>query len=364
MESDVTLALTLQITARQAMHNLDAVLDIVAVNVDAWQGQPCVLVVHLGGATDSIVKKIRERLLRLRHDGCLVSLIAQGRTAYVSRKALMNMAVDAAPTRWVVSGIELERGLMVSKEAATLCRLRAEAHNHQQGQIFLLPQFAVTESEAETSEALAVVELLTWKKENSLFVRRPSDFEKGICEDEPDASKSLFAPVDEIWWKLTISEINGVSMIGNEAYLVKLAQVYSEIEKSLIAEVFTDTGEEDLSDDIAPVLMVDSFGPGGISTSTFVREVEELGGKQCYNSFRLAQLVTIGYDFNVLPGAFVASTQSSRQVALAHVNEDTFGASRCDGCIMFRDEDEAILETITHGERDRISKTAILLAGR
>jgi hypothetical protein len=362
--SEVTLAITLQITARQAMHSLDAVLDIATANVEAWQGHPCVLVVHVAGATQPIADRTRERLQSIQHDGCLISLVAQERAAYVSRKALLNMAVDAAPTRWVVSGVELERGLIISSESAALCRRQVMINGQQRGQIFFLPQFAVTESEAETIESLSALDLLRWNQQSSLFVREPAVFEKDICEDEPDTAESPFSPLTEVWWKLTTAELLGVSMLGNEPYISKLAEVYSEIEKTIVADVMIGSGEKSLVVDSAPVLLFDSTGPYGIPTSTFVREVEEFGGKQCHNAFRLAQLLTLGYDLSVLPEAFVASTRKSREVALAHINEDAFGASRCDDCAMFKNEHEATLDTILQEERARVSKTAILLEGK
>jgi hypothetical protein len=145
---DVTLALTLQITAGQAIGNLDAILDVAIANVEAWHHQPCVLVVHVGGATVSITDRVRHRLQSIFHDGCLIALVALERSDFVSRKALMNMAADAAPTRWVLSGIELERGLVISSDASTFCRRRAKIHEHHRGQVLILPQFAVTNVEA------------------------------------------------------------------------------------------------------------------------------------------------------------------------------------------------------------------------
>jgi hypothetical protein len=153
-------------------------------------------------------------------------------------------------------------------------------------------------------------------------------------------------------------------MVGNEPYISTLAEVYSEIERTFIADVMIGSRQKSLFVDSAPVLLFDSMGPHGIPTSTFVREVEEFGGKQCHNAFRFAQLLTLGYDINVLPEAFVASTRKSREVTLAHINEDVFGASRCDDCAMFKNEHEAILDIILQEERARVSKTAILLEGK
>ena len=53
VKREVTLALTVQITPRQAAGNgiLDGILDITIANINSWQGQPCVVVIHIARAT-------------------------------------------------------------------------------------------------------------------------------------------------------------------------------------------------------------------------------------------------------------------------------------------------------------------------
>jgi hypothetical protein len=110
-----------------------------------------------------------------------------------------------------------------------------------------------------------------------------------------------------------------------------------------------------------PIVLVDNLGPyAGILTSTMVREVEEFGGKQCFNGFRLSQLATLGYDLYVLAGAFAASTKLSRSIALRFMNQDILGSSRCDGCIMFEEEHDEILVDILRDERIRVGKAAVV----
>jgi hypothetical protein len=98
----------------------------------------------------------------------------------------------------------------------------------------------------------------------------------------------------------------------------------------------------------------------GTRTSNLVREVEEFGGKQCYNILRLAQLAVLGYSIDVLPGAFALSSFLSRKVAMEKLNEDAHGASRCDACFMFDEEHDEILDDIAHDEQTRTAKTAIV----
>jgi hypothetical protein len=52
---DVTLVLTLQITESQATNEetLNEIIELMVEGIARWQGQPCVIVIHLAGATES-----------------------------------------------------------------------------------------------------------------------------------------------------------------------------------------------------------------------------------------------------------------------------------------------------------------------
>ena len=355
---DVTLALTLQLTPELAARNLDAVLDVAIANVEAWQSQPCVLVVHLAGATVGIAKRARERLATIRHDGCLIALVAHERPDPVSRKALINMALDAAPTRWVVSGVELERGLIISREASMFCTRRAKAHRSHRGQILILPQFALVKSKG--SQAISVLDLLDLKTTSPSSVIQPADFEEGACEGDV-GSNSVFSDMDDLWWRFTTMEIRGTSLLEKQELMNRLAAVFDELEVSFVNMMLA--GEDLAILNNSPVLMIDNMGPHeGIYTSAFVREVDEFGGNHCYNGLRLAQLAALGYDFYSLFGAFVASTPMSRAATMAPTDDDTVGATRCGGCVMLQGSLDKIQESILVDEITRVAKAAMLWA--
>lgn len=95
-------------------------------------------------------------------------------------------------------------------------------------------------------------------------------------------------------------------------------------------------------------------------TSELAREVEEFGGKKCYNGLRLAQLAALGYNMDGMTGVLAISTSSSRQASSGHVVEDVPGSSRCDSCFMFDDEHESVLRAIINDERARPAKASTL----
>lgn len=362
VEHEVTLALTLQITAKQAVNHqaLDGVLDVVAANVRAWQGQPCVLVIHMAGATEEGIERVHNRLGLLDLEACLVAMINHTGPNLVSRKALMNMAIDAAPTRWVLSGVEIERGMVLSTETSMFAHRRAKIHAESAGNIFIVPQFSVGSDEDRNFE-FSTNDLLDIKEKGEPAIQHPDDFDSGDCEDPKQSTNTIFDPTYDMWWRLSLAELNGKAPFESSNDLLELAIAYDDIQLSFEGLLTSREHFEMFALDVSPILMIDSAGPRrGMTTSELVLEVEEFGGKLCYNGMRLAQLATLGYHINMLSGAFAMSTRGSRRSASGVVKEDELGSSRCDGCFMFYDDHEDILEAIVHDERQRPAKAALV----
>jgi hypothetical protein len=355
---DVTLALTLQITAKQASDKLHAILDVALANVESWSLQPSVLIIQISGATEGITQQVSNHLKGFPSDRCFIALISTEQTDLLSRKSLMNMAVDMAPTRWVVSGIELERGLIISREAAMLCRRRASIHRQNRGQVLILPQYAVTA--VDELRSISLLELLHLKTENPSRLFEPAEFEKSSCESAEISSNSVFDAAYDMWWRFTSLEVNGIALEERYELLNRLVRILDQLELSFI-DMMVAPDELKLLDN-SPVLMIDNIGPNNVLTSTFIREVEEFGGRFCYNSLRLAQLATLGYNFYLLFGAFAASTDLSRDSTLVEDVDKTLGSSRCDGCVNFQGENDVHLHSILDDERRRTAKAAALWA--
>ena len=115
--------------------------------------------------------------------------------------------------------------------------------------------------------------------------------------------------------------------------------------------------------------MTDSLGPvDGSITSQLLPAAEELAGSRCYNALRLSQLVMLGYNVKVLPGAFAMSTKSTRNSVCTREQDDKAdtGAtvdgkklgSRCSSCYMYDSDD--VLRGVAMDERARIAEAAVL----
>ena len=363
VKREVTLALTLQLTSEQAANSeaLDGILNVAVANVNAWQGQPCVLVVHVSGATEKSISKVRSRFAALDTDATLVAMIDQEEADLVSRKALMNMATDAAPTRWVVSGLEVERGLVLSNEASALAYRRAKIQEDATGAVFIIPQFAI-DDENDSRINVSFNDLAEMRRIGGPVVYGPDEYDTGCEDDEEDNDlNEVFKQSDKLWWSLSTKETTKSYDPSDEASIHEVALACDDMQLAFTKLLTEEKEMELVAIDYSPILMIDSVGPKkGMRTSELTREVEEFGGKRCYNGLRLAQLAALGYNFNVLSGAFAISTRASRKAACGHVDEETTGASRCDGCFMFDDKHESIVTAIMADERLRPAKAAIL----
>jgi len=376
MNSDVTLVLTLQITAAQSKDReaMGIVVERLTENIEYWQGQPCVAVVYVAGATEEALAFVRQRFGSSSSDlsasvksKTLVAMIFREDTGHVSRKALMNMGIDAVPTRWYISGLELERGLSLSAETAFFAHRAAKIHTNLQGNIFLIPQFALTVRD-EIGASRTVVSLkdlsLARKEEEIKF---PSEFEEACVEEFAERVDIL----EELWWDLTIKLImeqaddktkkmvehgNGSEEQGHR----QEAESLQELELEILKLLTVDRHETLFRMDESPILLIDNMGPSdSIRTSEVIREVEEFGGRRCYNGIRLAQFAAFFYRINVLAGAFSVSTETSR-TSSGRLEERVLGDSRCDDCFMFSGEHENILEAMVVEEIQRPAKAGIL----
>jgi hypothetical protein len=359
IDSDVTLVMTLQITKAQA-HSIRALSDIVklvAENLERWQGQPCVVVMYVFGVTEDAISFLRGRFapesdLSVGTHNALIAAIYQEEAVTVSRKALLNMAIDAVPTRWYLSGLELERGLVMSIDSVYFAHRVLLTHGAGRGRVFIIPQLAREDSGSDVT----LSGLVALKNDRKL--KQPSDFDFPCAGEKP---KHL-GKQDVLWWTETemILDSEGKDKSGLFSTRWK-AELIDEIE---IASMELLTGDHHLdmfAFDESPILLTDNLGPRiGLRTDELVREAEQLGGRRCYNGLRMAQMAAIGYEFDVLEGAFALSTDQSRSSMRWGHDETLVGASRCDGCFMFPEEHEEILESIIEDEIARAGKIAVL----
>ena len=368
-EADVTMILTLQLLPHQTTdaEALDGILHLIGTYLDRWRGQPSVILVHVPEAAEVAMNLFRMKLVRRSNlslfdmDSCFVAAIFSNSRDSVSRKALLNMAIDIAPTRWYVSGFELERGLTISQDTAFFAHRAAAIHQELSGSVFVIPQFGLSESESDfTLPAL-------WDARSQGFVRELAKLDDDGCEalEGPESNGSeILNSLDDFWWEMSEGYLTDTSMekISDSVHEARAAAL-DDIQTGMI-ELLTQKKQYSLfAMDHSPIILVDNTGPhDGMKTNEIAREVEEFGGRQCYNGLRLAQLATYGYRIGVLAGAFALSTPSTRKLVVKDPSGENapIGSSRCDGCFFFDEKHEDILEDISKDERRRPAKASLL----
>ena len=168
--NDVTLTLTLQITSAHMKEKtlVQSLLRIADSNIFIWgSNQPCILLIQVDSSNEEDIEQFTQTIQLIKDTfapppndipssssvhhlkNTLVAIIDTYEPS-VSRKGLLNMATFAAPTRWIVSGLELERGLILSKEASIYATREAKVHADIPGHVWVIPQFASTKEDSTT----------------------------------------------------------------------------------------------------------------------------------------------------------------------------------------------------------------------
>eukprot|EP00536_Pseudo-nitzschia_multiseries_P010641 jgi/Psemu1/297615/fgenesh1_pm.333_\ len=364
---EVTMAITLQLHADQVNDaaSMQGFYQILGLYLNRWQGQPTVIVVHVAGATSEFIATIREKLgpdsdlSNFGMDTVLVGAIFSESPDTLSRKALMNMAIDASPTRFVISGYELERGIVPSQDTAYLAHRTAQTYKNSGGAVYVIPQFGLMKGAHDyTIGALEKARLDGDLGSVSKTEEGECETDNAILENEEEGS---FGMIEKLWWQLT-QQYDQNKKTAEEITIEDQALALEKIQSKLTS-LLTEKEHYNLyATDSSPILLFDNLGPRpGMLTSDMVREIDEFGGKMCYNSIRLAQMATLGYHVHVLAGAFAISTPALRE-AIGDPSRGPIGVSRCDVCFFFTKEreDEDILEVISLEERQRPAKIAIL----
>lgn len=376
--NQVTLAMTLQISAEQVT-NIDvfeSLLNLAEINMNLWSPQPCILLLHIAGATVEWTKTFSQRWKEKEYGEkgqyILIGAIYSSDSAMVSRKALMNMVSDAAfRTRWVVTGLELERGLMLSKESVFFCVRSAMVYGSiSSGDIFIIPQLAFLErngsdedDEESTFDTISITDLLKNDDDVSDWTFDLSPHDCQICDEQMEEKhEQVENQLDQLWWDTTRAEL--LSERTNHEMDDHTADLLSQVLFGIRRELSNLLLEERLKQfDKSPIIMMDRLGPkAGLYTKTenLARHVEELAGWQCHNALQLSQLASYGYRIRTVTGAFAISTPQIRQsICRSHKNGSrTHGSSRCDGCFMV--EDSKLLLSLYHIQKKKPARAALL----
>ena len=408
--NDVTLTLTLQLTSLH-MKEKSVVRSLLAVadsNIYMWgEQQPSVLLIHVDSSENVGIEMLTETIQLIKeifpqddtspsnaHLKNLLVAIVNSDEPTVSRKGLLNMAAFAAPTRWIVSGLEMERGLVISKEASVYATREAQAYSDTPGHVFVIPQFASTRDDTEDDKNLfpkdrhiyasARAALLPSIRGKQTMTSNLAEYDCTKCsadatDDGVDdgggqtrrrlaefssstTEKNAEDLLEDLWWDLSVADVYGTpGGFKGEASssLAAMAKTHDRIEVSLISLLDRKGDHLDYLRyfDKSPILMFDRLGPKKeMMTLDLAPEAEDFRGRTCFNMLRLAQLAALGYKISVLPGAFAASYPAARG-DLCTESIKTSGNAQCD-CEL---DSETTIREILIDEVKRPGKVAVLM---
>jgi len=368
--TDVTLALTIQVTAEQVQlkYPVHRLFDVIEANLENWGSHPVVLLVYIGGAKEWVGNELQKRFgtNSIGNAFRLTGFILSERTNVVSRNALLNMAEVACHTRWIISGLEIERGMMLSTEAYFFAKRAINVHGKVTGNIHVIPQFATDKNWKIDNTRISILDLISLAGSNDVSISSNlANFDCPQCREKiDDKHENIENQIDQVWWDLTKSEIlqsDDEFQIMNGHSTSAFADVVKSLQLELTNMLTEMNFEKVYHFDKSPILMLDKLGPrDGMLTSSLALEVDEFGGLQCMNALRLAQLSTLGYRILPTTGAFAISYPETRSASCLEImNGKRQSNSRCDGCLML--SDERLIKKIAREESARIAKIAMLL---
>eukprot|EP00578_Thalassiosira_sp_NH16_P030912 CAMPEP_0181078602 /NCGR_PEP_ID=MMETSP1071-20121207/1574_1 /TAXON_ID=35127 /ORGANISM="Thalassiosira sp., Strain NH16" /LENGTH=994 /DNA_ID=CAMNT_0023159929 /DNA_START=220 /DNA_END=3204 /DNA_ORIENTATION=- len=409
---DVTLTLTLQISSKHMKEKsiVRHLLALADTNIYMWGSrQPSVLLIHVDSSNEEEPHLLSQTIQTIKdtfgpndtssspaHLRNSLVAILDSYEPTVSRKGLLNMATFAAPTRWIVSGLELERGLVLSKEASVYAMREARTYADMHGHVLVIPQFASTQDDTRDGKDMnkfpknrlifssVGADLIPSIRSKQTMVSDLSKYDCGKCaKEDPDdevddatehnrrrltdvqssfAGKNVEQLLEDLWFDLSVADVYGTpGGFDGEARtsLDTMAKVHDRIEVSLVS--LLDMKSQHLEYlryfDKSPILMTDRLGPKKeMMTLDLAPEVEDLRGKACFNLLRLAQLAALGYKITVLPGALAASYPSTRE-ALCPESIHESSPLQCD-CEL---DSEGTIKEILIDEVKRPAKVAVLM---
>ena len=361
--SDITLALTLELNSVYSTDEFSKIFNVVEANLKSWQG-PVVLLIRVNSVLESYIKdRINENTALFTNT--LVAIILSNNDDPVSRKAFTNMAIAGCPTRWVVSGVDIERGSILSNDAYVFAKRSAAVYRSVFGNLFLIPAFAsrkiLNVNNIGISTSLSDFKVIQKNLSHNVDTYDQLQ-DECIAEEDKIIDKQLY----ELWLKVTTMEVTNTPLTSE--VLREMDEFSSFIVNDILLGYDKDEWQRVLYHKFAPIMMMDQLGPlPGISTYTVAPEVEEFAGYNCASSLRLGQLAAMGYNVRILSGAFAISDPVSRAASRGTSYtqgdkvDDKSRRTACEYCTMVKDVD--LLYYILDEEVRRAIRTALHWSG-
>ena len=306
----ITLILTLRLDTCIHTLNDHILLNIIEKNLQ-WQDIPAIVLLYVSGSEerfDAAVKRMDQMLSN--RSSYLVGIIYDDRDGCTSQHAVLNMAEAARRTRWIISGLEVERGFLLSRELLYFSQVAVSIYKDLSKIVFILPQIALTHevqpatgANDETFVPLSITDIL---KDHTNIGRRvftnSAELDCNKC-DETNQETGIERQIDDLWIQLSRHETMGSTSTLGTYEVNSRAGALNKLQTDLTSLL---NGETNVKFHHHPLLLLDMNRP-----DMMPGEVIDLP-QECANSMRLAQLSALDYQVIVLPGAFASSTPRSQ----------------------------------------------------
>ena len=312
-EQDITLVLTLDLHSHDMAipNSKHLLLKILEANLKVWQTSPVVVLVRVAGPKEiaEIASNHLDEVLASRSK-YLVGFIHDDKIGNhmegPSLNSMLNMAEATVRTRWVISGMEVNRGLVLSAEALLFSRRMIYAHKGSPNCVYILGQmiFESNKSQEEKNQVDLFSSLSIADVVNNIRNLTQVNTYKIVLERSQE--NELEKEINRIWMDISLAELSqsqdDIMYMDSDEISVH-ARAVAEIQTRLASILANANPASLLHFSSHPLLLIDRKGS--------VVAIPEIGDlpEQCVNAFRLAQFAAMDYNILMLAGAFAASKQ-------------------------------------------------------
>ena len=300
---DITMVLTFDFKKSQGDNNeqsMERKLSFIESNIAKWGTDPIVAVFDLSSSGASIYNFFIEHIAHIteREGPTLIGVIYSKATGIMTsdKGKLSDMAEAASLTRWTVSGLNIEDGIILSSETNFFAKRAAVTYENIPGSLFIIPHLDHRFLEGE-----------------DITIMQALSIYNGWHPREGFRSPELESPGSEMirmWLGKTREELQQSKVMKTD-YSKELSFGYTELIIRVTQEAYS---RPILGEKESISLMVDAFGPNFIPTQPAVPALHDVSCQKCDFTLSLWRLVILRYSILPLSGAFATTLKNNQNI--------------------------------------------------
>lgn len=319
-ESDVTLILTMKVgltvdgqgDALSSVEpdsddvELESLLQHMESNIASWHDSPVLILVYssLSVTLHQYLQTRMDEMLPRRSKLFVAVIHGEQSDKKITTMALNNMAESACRTRWFLSGIDVNQGIVISQESLLFCNKAIRSYAEQEPNVvFVLGQMMRSKGRNHN---------------DSIQKRFPPlpyySFLDIVSQLHPIQGNDIQTQIHQLWMTMSMDEIDPRDR-SNPNYVISLAKELHNLQV-VLSFALAEEHSNFLHFSKPPILLLNSKGSLGFLPPQVIEE----RWQQCSSGLRLARLALMGNAIIPLPGAFVVYTSGKNQDLSYHSN--------------------------------------------